>query len=576
MLTTNKLIRTILLSLLCIFSSLFFISCTGPQGSDVTGTTASTTAADTDAPTPPTVVGDTYDVPFAADFSVAKVFSSDMVVQRNEHVRIWGWAPESENGKKIAGEFMGLYAEALIEDGAWTLTFAAPLDACADMGNTMVLYADGKTVSFTDVLVGDVYMVIGQSNVAYTMDRHWEFNDIADKGGKSTVNSDAPIRIHYNNTVYNNNDQIDGYPTQGTAEVCPDLRNGSVWQKATLDALHNFSAIGYLFAQQTVALSDGTVPIGIIEVAASGIALGAFLPNEVAEALGTDTFDESRGIYLTNPTKLVARYVYNHYIYPFERYAIAGVLWYQGESDHDTDSAQLYNERFIGLMNHMRSTHNLLNPEFPVYIVEIPTNFPPPKGYDPFAENAVTWYYMQVGLIRAFMGAIPQTLPNSHIVVSSDLFSDETYNDSLHPHCKFEQAQRAAKLVAAVQGKGKLEEAAGPILVSMEQSEDRKTAILTFTNVGEGLMTSDGSSDVLGFATLNYNKRQRISRTYDQGDNIIATITAPNQITLVSDKPFDGIAYNCKFSYTYGKEVTLCNSYGTPACATSIFGEGVQ
>ncbi|MBO5649388.1 MAG: hypothetical protein J6S76_05690, partial [Clostridia bacterium] len=80
MLTTNRPIRTIFLSLLCIFSSLFFISCTGPKGSDVTGTTASTTAAYTVAPTPPTVVGDTYDVPFAADFSVAKVFSSDMVV----------------------------------------------------------------------------------------------------------------------------------------------------------------------------------------------------------------------------------------------------------------------------------------------------------------------------------------------------------------------------------------------------------------------------------------------------------------------------------------------------------------
>ena len=568
MLTTNRPIRTILLSLLCIFSSLFFISCTGPQGSDVTGTTASTTAADTDAPTPPTVVGDTYDVPFAADFSVAKVFSSDMVVQRNEHVRIWGWAPESENGKKIAGEFMGLYAEALIEDGAWTLTFAAPLDACADMGNTMVLYADGKTVSFTDVLVGDVYMAIGQSNLAYSMNEHWVLNDTDDKGGRSTVKGDAPIRIHYNNK-----DQTGGYPTPGTTEVCPDLRNGSVWQRATLDTVPNFSALGYLFAQQYAALTDGTVPIGIIEIAASGNALGAFLPNEVAEALGTDAFDESRGIYLTNATNQVARYVYNHYIYPFENYAIAGVLWYQGEFDNDRPAAKLYNEYFVGLMNHMRGTHNLINPEFPVYIVEIPANFAPPRDYDPWAEDAIPWGYLRVGLIRAVMGAIPQTLPNSHIVVSSDLFTDNTYNDSLHPHCKFEQAQRAAKLVAAVQGKGKLEEAAGPILVSMEQSEDRKTAILTFTNVGEGLMTSDGSSDVLGFATLNYNKRQRISRTYDEGDHIVA---APNQITLVSDKPFDGIAYNCMFSYTYGKEITLCNSYGTPACATSVFGEGVQ
>ena len=60
---------------------------------------------------------------YAADFSVSRVFADDMVVQRNEHIRVWGFAPESENGKKVSGEFKGLFAESLIENGEWCLTF---------------------------------------------------------------------------------------------------------------------------------------------------------------------------------------------------------------------------------------------------------------------------------------------------------------------------------------------------------------------------------------------------------------------------------------------------------------------
>ena len=66
---------------------------------------------------------------YAADFSVSRVFADDMVVQRTEHIRVWGFAPESENGKKVSAEFKGLYAEAVIENGEWCLTFGEKLDA---------------------------------------------------------------------------------------------------------------------------------------------------------------------------------------------------------------------------------------------------------------------------------------------------------------------------------------------------------------------------------------------------------------------------------------------------------------
>ena len=53
------------------------------------------------------MIGETINAPYAEKFTVSNVFSSDMVVQRGEHIRVWGFADASENGHKVSGEFMG-------------------------------------------------------------------------------------------------------------------------------------------------------------------------------------------------------------------------------------------------------------------------------------------------------------------------------------------------------------------------------------------------------------------------------------------------------------------------------------
>ena len=509
------------------------------------------------------MIGDTLEADYAADFSVSNVFSNDMVVQRGEHIRVWGTAPDSENGKKVSGEFKGMFAEALVEDGKWILTFGARLEASAEMGHAMRLYTDTKSVEFTDVLVGDVYMVIGQSNVAYSVEEHWRYNDTLDKGGRESINENLPIRIHYNGI-----NQMDGYPQRGTEEVCDELRNGETWQKATLSTIPRFSAIGYFFAAHYVNITDASVPVGMIEINGNGMPLGTFMCNEVANACGTDTYNEERGYYVTTGVNAGAgRYVYNHYMNPFEKYAMAGVVWYQGESDFQLENARVFAQNFTALMTYMRSTHNLVNKNFPVYMIEFPTNFQPHPDFVPSASEP-HWSAMDVGLIRTILGTIPRILPNSYLSVSIDLWTDETFFNSLHPNCKFEQGERTAKLAAAVQGIGNMAEAAGPILVDIQISADKRTAILTYDNVGEGLTTSDGGTTVKGIALADKDYFIRS----DPGGKMSATITASNQVTLVSKVPIEGIAYNAVYWNEYGTHVNLCNSYGVPAGATLMLG----
>ena len=178
---------------------------------------------------------------------------------------------------------------------------------------------------------------------------------------------------------------------------------------------------------------------------------------------------------------------------------------------------------------------------------------------------------MDLGLIRTVVGSMPQNLSNCYVSVSSDLWADDTYFNSLHPDCKFGQGQRLAKLAAAVTGSaGTLESATGPIVEKAEFSADCKTVVLTFTNVGEGLTTSDGGTEVKGFTYMRgaYNVNNK------KGVTITAEITAPNQITVTCSASMkNGVVYNGIANNFYGNQINLCNSYGNPASAFFIAAE---
>ncbi len=484
----------------------------------------------------------------ASGFTVSNAFSSDMVIQRDESIRVWGWADESYNGQTVTATFAGKTAEGKVENGEWLVTFDEGFAVSVALGNNMTVRCGSNEIVFEDVLVGDVYMVIGQSNVAYAMSAH-----CAAKGKAigDYVDADAPIRLYYNTLQ-----DTAGYPARGTEEVCEDVVNGRGWWLPTSSNVSRITAVGYLFALDIVEKTELNIPVGIIEIDGNGQPIGAFMPNEQAGATNSDTYNSASGIFVppgANGTH--ARYMYNHYMYPYENYALAGVVWYQGESDFQT--VDTYVDKFVALMEHMRSTHNLKNKDFPVYIVEFPSIYNQPDDFT--GELFAT---MDLGYIRAEMGSIPQRLSNSYIAVSSDIFDDNYFWNNLHPDIKEEQAARLADLAGSVwYGLTPLEQATGPILKEYSISSDRKTVTLTFDNVGDGLKTSDGGTTVKGFAAIS--RTGLLSTTV----TLTATITAPDQITITAKTSLYGVAYNCVMDNFYGEEINLCNSYGKIASA---------
>ncbi len=475
--------------------------------------------------------------PAATQFTVSRVFSKDMVIQRNEYIRIWGYAKEDQNGKRVNAEFAGLTGAALIEDGHWYITLNGSLPECTE-GRQFRVYGDGVEVVFDGVLVGDVYWMAGQSNAAYNL--AGIINEpLSSKESKSIVISDDDqIRLHRSTP-----DDIAGL-TVGTVDMNENTPIRRGWQKPKAGAYY-FSALGYCTAKQLYDKLERKVPIGMIEFAAGGVGINAFCPNEVCDALKIDKADKNGVYYAQNVVNNgPSRFMYNHYVYAFQKYPICGIIWYQGESDMNSKNDEKYPERFAAMITEYRNRHDLINHDYPVFVVELPA----------------IWQNFNYSSVRTYMGTIPNYLDNAHICQSSDLWKDKTYANNLHPYVKWEQAVRMTSIIMAnIYGVGDPEYAEGPSAVSIDFSDGKCTATIKFRNVGDGLKFEGDS--LKGF-------KVKLSSKLEDPDSV--EIVDKDTVVIKTSKAMRSVHYNANMTDTFPETLTLCNSDGVP-CTAFIF-----
>ena len=475
------------------------------------------------------------DVTYAKLFTVSRVFGDGMVIQRNEKIRVWGWAPESENGKTVAASFSGLKGSAVIQNGEWLIEIDETLEENTT-GQTLKVYGDNIEYSYNDVLIGDVYWVVGQSNIAYSV------QNIKNEPKSSPlgryVNTSDELLIRLNRNCYY--EDTPGLP-QGTNAVNKDAVQKRSWEYPSQGAL-KFSAIGYFTAYQLYQKLGKTVPIGMIEFDGNGLALHAFLPNEVRDALKISTYNN--GVYSAPGVNAHASsFMYNHYMYAFQNFPISGIIWYQGESDCTTanNNCLLYADRFTAMINYFRDKHDLINHDYPVYIVEFPPIY---MNFD----------YAQV---RMNMGMIPTKLSNVHICTSADLWKDKTYENNLHPYNKWEISDRMSDIMLAdAYGVGDINYVEGPVAVSCTFSSDGKTATVKFKNAGDGLKASGGV--LKGFGVIT-NTRWT--------SPLSVTITGKDTVTVKSNAKMLWVGYNTARDMSFPETMTLCNSEDVPSAA---------
>ncbi|MBO4422577.1 MAG: hypothetical protein J5879_04005 [Clostridia bacterium] len=472
----------------------------------------------------------------AAAFTVSHAFGNNMVIQRNEYIRIWGWADESENGKRVEAEFGGLHGATVIADGHWLLTLGGTLPENTEGQTLRVFAADGVEYKYENVLVGDVYWVIGQSNIAYPVSVIKNEPLASAPGRNVEISDDLMIRLYKVGM-----DDLGNRVVKGSNDVSEDVVNPRGWQTPRRGAL-TFTAIGYFTAINMYNKLDRSLPIGLIEFDAGGCALHAFLPNEVRDALKVSK--AKSGIYsAAGSNQHESSFMYNNRIYSFQNMPIKGIIWYQGESDCGTANKNntAYATRFTAMINYFRDKHDQINHDYPVYIVELPPIY---MAFD----------YARV---RMTMGTIPTMLKNAHICSSADTWKDKTYENNLHPYNKWEVSVRMANIILANDyGISDLDYEEGPVPVSCELSDGGLTATVTFEHVGDGLTTYEGE-EIKGVKIMG-------------GKIESVTISGKNTLTVKADAKISAVMYNSSIGESFPETLTLCSSTGVPCSSFRI------
>lgn len=217
---------------------------------------------------------DVIDTPAVSDgLHVSNLFQSHMVIQRDKPIVVWGWA---EPGEKVIVTFDGQEQVATAAaDRAWKATF--PALPASDQPRAIVVKGTTTTLTFDDVLLGDVWLCGGQSNMEF---------DLA-----KTDNGDLEIAsAHFKNLRLLTLPQgVSQTPLSNFARLQEwsewDNRHNrkGFWEPCSPESVRWFSAIGYTFGRRLHMATQ--VPIGLIDISRGGTCVETWTPIEVLRSM---------------------------------------------------------------------------------------------------------------------------------------------------------------------------------------------------------------------------------------------------------------------------------------------------
>lgn len=387
-----------------------------------------------------------------AQVVLPKILGNNMVLQRNAPVPVWGTASP---GEKVTVKF-NKQTKITTADaaGKWMIK----LDAMPASAKPATLTISGKnTIQLQNILVGEVWLCSGQSNMQYEMRK----NSKVKKPDTSTANSPVDELEHAHNP------QIRIFLTTQKNLIKPDSTH-SGWSVAEDSALRAFSAAGYFFAKNLQ--HDLNVPVGIISSAVSGSRIEPWISQEGFDAI---PYFKANNIKIDgDPGKFYAKM-----IEPIAPFALKGFLWYQGESNCFLGETISYTYKMEALINNWRKLWG--DKTLPFYYVQIaPYYYTQGKGpvtYTPFTEPE----------LREAQAAALQ-IPHTGMIITTDL-NDDLKN--IHPPFKWEIGRRLELQALANTYKQRIV-FSGPVYKSMKINGDK--IILEFDHVGAGLVSHDG------------------------------------------------------------------------------------
>ncbi|MFM8290235.1 MAG: sialate O-acetylesterase [Planctomycetia bacterium] len=402
-----------------------------------------------------------------ADVSLNNMFGDHMVLQQGIRNKVWGRA---EPGEAVTVTFgKQSHSTQAAGDGTWHVM----LDPVVEYGGPHTLTVKGRnTVTFGDVLIGEVWLCSGQSNM------WWSVNRSKDPDIETATAKYPNIRLI---TV----------PAVGTQK--PQWNFTGAWQACSPETVGDFSAVGYYFGRQ-IHQTLG-VPVGLIDNAWGGSAAEAWVRRDKLAAHPRLKAIHDRWLQMESaekpdekkmPINQRPANIHCGVLSPSIGYGIRGVIWYQGETN--VGRAHQYRELFPFMITSWREEWGL--GDFPFYWVQLAAHKEQKSepGDSEWAE------------LREAQTMTMKAVPNGGEAVIIDIGEGK----DIHPKNKQDVAKRLARWALAETYEVPGIACRSPRYRSMERTSNK--LLLSFENVAGGWRPF-GVAEPLGFTIAGVDRK---------------------------------------------------------------------
>ncbi len=387
-----------------------------------------------------------------AKLTTAPVISSNMILQRGKAVHIWGTA---DAGERVTVSFGQQKVKAKADaTGKWLATLS-PMPANAQP-QELTIKGRKETLTYHNVVVGEVWIASGQSNMQYSMRRRKSYVAPAKGEDWSLAEMQKP-----------QNPAIRVFVAQRNQQQTP-------WAEASGESLPQVSTVGYYFIKN---LQDSLkIPVGVITVAVGGTRIEKWTPREAYEQ------SEVFGSEIKETGKVSGWDVgecYESLLQPLMPYSVRGCLWYQGESNCGIGDAR-YAQKFQVMTDWWKA--QFMDKSLPFYYVLLAPHVYSDrlhKGGTPQTAEALPLFREQQKLCR-------EMVAGTEYISIFDLVDNIR---DIHPSYKWFVGQRLARIALHKDYGYDRILYRGPELKGV--TRNGQCLELQFDNVGEGLKTFD-------------------------------------------------------------------------------------
>lgn len=451
----------------------------------------------------------TSDVPVTVSaLRLPQVFGHNMVLQQGKPIVVWG---QDDRYATVTVSIGGNSASITphYTNGAYRWKVTLPAMAASHMPHTLTV-AGSSTVTFNNVLIGEVWLASGQSNM------DWAVSASANASAEIAAANHPNIRFL----------KVPAHFTPNAQNDVPGVAN---WVSVSPSTAGGLSGAAYYFARHLQGSLD--IPVGILQSAMPGTPIEPWTSQTGYATVPPSTY----ATYNPYPSKHT---LHNWMIQPLAPFAIRGALWYQGEANHN-DGA-LYIDKMRALIAGWRAPDLWNDATLPAYFVQIG-----PYAYNGDGPEAVpTFWEAQAEAARL--------IPHTGMAVINDISALE-----LHPRNKQDVGKRLA-LLALAHTYGEDVVASGPAPRSVARSGS--TLRVAFDHA-DGIATRDGAAPTW-FEIRDAGTSDYVAAT--------ATIEAD---TLVLAAPGVTRPDALRFAWGNTAEPNLTNAAGLPTGAFRLLAD---